>query len=113
MPSENDTDVQELTREELLALPGHVVAEFGASWCGICRGFAPKMQQLLASHPEVQHLKIEDGRGKPLGRSFRVTLWPTFVLLRDGQIVRQLVRPEADEMCAALDELTSEPASNA
>jgi thioredoxin 1 len=112
MRAENDSELQELTRQELMATPGLVVAEFGASWCGICRGFAPKMQQLLADHPEIVHLKIEDGRGKPLGRSFRVTLWPTFVLQRDGQVVRQLVRPEQDEMRAALDELTAEPASN-
>ncbi|MBS0495898.1 MAG: thioredoxin family protein, partial [Proteobacteria bacterium] len=43
----------------------------------------------------VQHLKVEDGPGRPLGRSYRVKLWPTLVFLRDGQEVSRLVRPQA------------------
>ena len=31
--------------------------------------------------------------GQPLGRSFGVKLWPTFVLMRDGQVLQQLARP--------------------
>jgi thioredoxin 1 len=41
----------------------------------------------------VRHLKIDDGPGRPLGRSFRVKLWPTLVFLKDGQEVERLVRP--------------------
>jgi thioredoxin 1 len=32
-----------------------------------------------------------------LGRSYRVKLWPTLVLLRDGQEVGRLVRPAAEQ----------------
>jgi thioredoxin 1 len=55
----------------------------------------------------VGYVWIEDSKGKPLGRSFAVKLWPTLVFLRDGQMVRQLVRPspgELEEAFAALDE---------
>ena len=38
--------------------------------------------------------ELKDGKGKPLGRSFRVKLWPTLVFLRDGQVVRQMARPD-------------------
>jgi thioredoxin 1 len=59
--------------------------------------------ELLAPHPDVRHLKIEDGRGKPLGRSFAVKLWPTLVLLRDGFMVGRWVRPHTPaELVAAL-----------
>ena len=40
---------------------------------------------------------------QPLGRSFRVKLWPTLVFLRDGEEVARLVRPvtmRADRRCA-------------
>jgi thioredoxin 1 len=52
----------------------------------------------LGRHPQVRHLVIEDGKGKPLGRSFRVKLWPTLVFLRDGQVKKQLARPEPAEI---------------
>ncbi len=47
----------------------------------------------MASHPEAAHIKVEDGSGKPLGRSFRIKLWPTLVFMRDGVEVARLVRP--------------------
>jgi thioredoxin 1 len=55
----------------------------------------------------VSHVKVEDGPGRPLGRSFRVKLWPSFVFLRDGRVLRQLARPshaELDEAFRGLDE---------
>jgi thioredoxin 1 len=37
--------------------------------------------------------KVEDGPGRPLGRSFKVKLWPTLIFLRDGAEVARVVRP--------------------
>ena len=52
----------------------------------------PLIAQALAQHP-IAHLNIEDGKGRPLGRSFRVTLWPTLVFMIDGKEQGRLVRP--------------------
>jgi thioredoxin 1 len=41
----------------------------------------------------VKHVKIGDGKGKPLGRSFTVKLWPTLIVLKDGREVARVVRP--------------------
>ena len=80
-------------RSEIEAMTGATLLEFGTPWCGWCRGAQPAIAQALAAHPEVRHIKVEDGSGRPLGRSFRVKLWPTLVFLRDGQEVARLVRP--------------------
>lgn len=94
---------QEPARDEIDALPGLTLVEFGAPWCPICQGAQPLVAALLAPYDDVRHLKIEDGRGKPLGRSFAVKLWPTLVLLRDGFMVGRWVRPHtATELVAAL-----------
>jgi thioredoxin 1 len=94
------------TRDELGHLQGLAVVEFGATWCGFCQAIRPRMAALLEAHPEVRHIAIEDGPGRPLGRAFRVKLWPTLVFLRDGAVVRQLVRPSAPEIEEAFAELT-------
>ena len=81
------------SHEDIDALPGAAVLEFGTDWCGYCRASAPVVAKALGAHPGIKHLKVEDGSGRPLGRSFGVKLWPTLILLADGKEVGRLVRP--------------------
>lgn len=69
------------------------MVEFGASFCGHCRAAQPLIAAALARHPRVRHIRVEDGPGRRLGRSFRVKLWPTLIFLRQGTEVSRLVRP--------------------
>ncbi|HXR00595.1 MAG TPA: thioredoxin family protein [Pseudomonas sp.] len=85
--------VETLTRAEVDALAGASVIEFGTNWCGHCNAAQPLIGEVIAEYPQVRRLKIEDGSGRRLGRSFGVKLWPTLVFMRDGQEVARLVRP--------------------
>ena len=86
-------EIEAPARAEVDALPGLTLLEFGTSWCGHCRAAQPALVEALSQHAQWRHNKVEDGPGRALGRSFRVKLWPTLVLLRDGQEVARLVRP--------------------
>jgi thioredoxin 1 len=93
----------EPARADIDALAGPALLEFGTPWCGHCRAAQPVIASALGHHPDVRHIKIEDGSGRPLGRSFRVKLWPTLVFLADGKEVARLVRPhDADAIRDAL-----------
>ena len=97
------------TPADVQAMSGLTLIEFGTDWCGHCQAAQPLMEKVLDDYPEVQHLKIEDGSGRPLGRSFRVKLWPTLVLLRDGVEVTRLVRPTTSSVIEeALEQLVGE-----
>lgn len=85
--------MNELSREEIDALAEPTVVEFGAAHCGHCRAAQPLIAQALARHTAARHVKIEDGPGRRLGRSFRVKLWPTLIFLSQGREVARLVRP--------------------
>jgi thioredoxin 1 len=93
MPFNPEYTTDEPPRSEIDELAGATLLEFGSAWCGHCRRAAPLVQQAFAEHSNVRHIKIEDGSGRPLGRSFRVKLWPTLVFLRDGREISRLVRP--------------------
>jgi thioredoxin 1 len=106
MPMQPHYAETEPTRDEVDAIAGPVLVEFGAPWCPHCQAIQPHLASLLSHFPQVKHIKVEDGKGKPLGRSFRVKLWPNLVFLRDGQVVQQSARPEEDEVRRGLEAIT-------
>lgn len=82
----------EPTRDDINRLSGVSLLEFGASWCGYCKAAQLTITQVLSQCPEVRHIKIEDGKGRRLGRSFHVKRWPTLVLIKNGTEVGRFER---------------------
>lgn len=98
-----DATVTGPTRAEIEALQGAVLLEFGANWCGHCQAARSLIDQWLASQSGVlRHVRIEDGKGKRLGRQYAVKLWPTLIFLQDGVEQARIVRPVSlDDIAAA------------
>ena len=80
-------------KDETEALKGAVLLEFGTNWCGHCKAATPLAEEALKEFPGVPHIQVEDGQGRKLGRIFKVKLWPTFIVLKDGVEVSRSVRP--------------------
>ncbi len=94
-------------RATLDITPGPVVLEFGSNDCGICRAALPLITEALATST-VSHHRIQDGKGRRLGRTFTVKLWPTLIMLLDGKEVARVVRPTTvDEIAQSLQVLSN------
>ena len=94
------------SREEVDASTGPVILEFGTDWCGHCQAATPIIAGVCSAFPSIPHVRVEDGPGRRLGRSFRVKLWPTIIILNDGVEVARFVRPDSAEgMRVALEQL--------
>jgi thioredoxin 1 len=107
MALSNNYITKEPTCAEIDALDTPTVLEFGTAWCGYCQAAQPSIAAAFADYPQISHIKVEDGRGRPLGRSFGVKLWPTLVFLKHGKEVARLVRPQgAAEIIAAMRQIS-------
>ena len=98
----------EPTRDEVDAMRGLVLLEFGINECPHCQAVQPLVADALKRHPGVRHLRIEDGKGRRLGRTFAVKLWPALIFIQDGQEVARVVRattqPDVDAGFTKLSE---------
>lgn len=95
-------------RADLAATQGPAVVLFGTNWCGYCLGAEHYIAPALEEHPEVTVHAVEDGKGRRLGRSYGVKLWPTVIFLKNGEEVDRVVRPTSRrELDAGLTAITS------
>jgi thioredoxin 1 len=103
--SQRDASYQAVAPETstVAAMPGLVLLDFGTDWCGHCLAARAAVDTWIREHAGIDHLRVEDGRGRPLGRAYRVKLWPTLVLMRDGQEIARVVRPRAARDLDPLD----------
>ena len=97
MPYDNQYTPESITPEEVAHSQGPLLLEFGTNWCGFCKAVQPHVKTAMERYPGVEHVKIEDGKGRRLGRTFGVKLWPTLIFLKDGHEITRLVRPDNRE----------------
>lgn len=107
MPYDSQYTPESMTPEDIAQGQGPLVIEFGTNWCGHCRAAQPHIKAAMERYSGVEHMKIEDGKGRRLGRTFGVKLWPTLIFLKDGQEITRLVRPDnPEDIDAALAQIT-------
>lgn len=82
-----------MARADIERQTGSLLLDFGVDWCPHCQQAETLLAEALVGKTGLRHLKVEDGPGRRLGRSYRVKLWPTLIFLSNGQEVDRLVRP--------------------
>ncbi len=83
----------DLTREQIDLISEALILQFGTDWCGYCQRAEPIIEKGLSALP-IRRIKIEDGPGRKLARSFKIKLWPTLLFLKSGTEIDRIVRPE-------------------
>lgn len=67
-----------------------VLLDFSASWCPPCQRMAPIVQRLAADYGDqllVGIVDVDRNESQSLAQQFKASAIPTFVILRDGELV--------------------------
>jgi thioredoxin 1 len=78
--------------EESSEIPqqGLVVIDFFATWCGPCKAIAPLYEKLAGIFTDILCVKVDVDESQELVDKFEVRAMPTFVFLKNGQVVNRV-----------------------
>ncbi|KAG8380322.1 hypothetical protein BUALT_Bualt06G0003600 [Buddleja alternifolia] len=85
-----------------------VVLDMYTQWCGPCKVIAPKYQQLSEKYEDVVFLKLDCNQdNKPLAKELGIKVVPTFKILKDSKIVKEVTGAKFDDLVIAIENARS------
>lgn len=86
--------------DDILATHSLVCVDFMALWCRKCKYLLPRMRKLAVAHPSVLFCTVDVNSVAKLPKRFEIAKMPTFILLRNGEIVQTLIGGASPEKVA-------------
>ena len=78
-------------QELVLNAQQEVLLDFWAPWCGPCRMVSPIVDEIAGERQDILVGKVNVDEEMELAAQFRVMSIPTLVVLKDGQVVNQVI----------------------
>ncbi|VDD82707.1 unnamed protein product [Mesocestoides corti] len=92
------TKLAEVDFESVLKEDKLVVCDFYATWCGPCKAFAPKFEEMAKAHTNVIFVKVDADECEELSKKYEVTALPTLVAFKGGAEVGRVVGASEDQV---------------
>ncbi|KAK3028801.1 hypothetical protein RJ639_039067, partial [Escallonia herrerae] len=81
-----------------------VVLDMYTQWCGPCKVMAPKFQELSEKYLDVVFMKLDCNQdNKSLAKELGIRVVPTFKILKDSKIVKEVTGAKFDDLVLAID----------
>ncbi|KAG6389165.1 hypothetical protein SASPL_150624 [Salvia splendens] len=85
-----------------------VVVDMYTQWCGPCKVIAPRYQELSEKYNDVVFLKLDcNNENRPLAKELGIKVVPTFKILKDSKIVKEVTGAKIDNLIVAIDAVRS------
>ncbi|KAJ4757573.1 Thioredoxin [Rhynchospora pubera] len=85
-----------------------VVLDMYTQWCGPCKIIAPRYQELSEKNLDVVFLKLDCNQdNKPLAKELGIRVVPTFKILKEGKIVKEVTGAKIDDLVYAIETVKS------
>lgn len=88
---------QDNFQTEVVDYKGIVFVDFFAQWCGPCKITGPIIDQLAKEIKSIKFVKIDVDKNPDMATQYSIFSIPTFLILKEGKIVSQLVGAHSKE----------------
>ncbi|XP_057949191.1 thioredoxin H2-like [Malania oleifera] len=78
--------------------PKLMVIDFTATWCGPCRFMEPALKEFASKYTDVEFIKVDVDELADVARQFQIQAMPTFLLIKNGKVLDQVVGAKKDEL---------------
>ena len=89
-------------KEEVLESKVPVLVDFWATWCGPCQMVGPIVEELGEEVTDAKICKVDVDANPDLAREYRVMSIPTFLVFKEGQMVKRDMGAKPKEELLAL-----------
>ncbi|ESQ41631.1 hypothetical protein EUTSA_v10014778mg [Eutrema salsugineum] len=81
-----------------------VVLDMYTQWCGPCKVMAPKYKELSEKHQDMVFLKLDCNEdNKPLAKELGIRVVPTFKILKDNKVIKEVTGAKFEDLVAAIE----------
>lgn len=89
---------------------GLVFVDFYAQWCGPCKRFAPKLEQISNHHPNVvfYSLDVDLPELSSVVSKYEISAMPTFLLFKNGCVTSKIVGADEQKITQLLNRFSIE-----
>ena len=75
--------------EEVLNAKEPVLVDFWATWCGPCQTMGPLVEEIAEERADIKVCKLDVDQEPELARRYRVMSIPTFLVFKEGEVVKR------------------------
>ena len=96
-------DLKTAEYQDLVNQGGVTVVDFWAPWCGYCVRMMPVFEEIAGQLAgKVNFAKVNSDEETELARQLSIEVLPTFVIMKDGQVVDRKIGflPKGDLLAA-------------
>nr|XP_043631430.1 thioredoxin F-type, chloroplastic-like [Erigeron canadensis] len=85
-----------------------VILDMYTQWCGPCKVIAPKYKELSEKYLDVVFLKLDcNAENRVLAKELGLKVLPTFKILKDSKVVKEVTGAKIEKLISALEEVRS------